>query len=953
MRTEDTDGLIRAGALDELERRARAALEADPNDGEAQDALLKWGYESHRQREVVLHLAELARAPAATPSTILRAAGAADATGDEAGRVELFALATTRYPEAPMVMLARADDARDAGDLDIALSIAKDLTVRAPSPDTFGKLAAVELLAGNADGALATIDRALELGPTRAEHWSLALFIAQATDRVSNEQRLERARRFGRLFGEPENLCVGKQRAPLAGRRLRVGFLSSDLREHAVTRFLLKVLEAHDRDRVELFTYGVSKRIDHLTKRYAEISRYRAVAGRSHRLIAERIAQDELDVLVELNGHTANTALRAVTYRPAPVMVAYLGYPDTTGLTCFNARLTDSVADPPGRSDELHTEPLVRLPCAWSFDRAPSVRVSKPSTPVRFAAFHALAKVTAPVLRAWARILREIDGATISLCLRTGRAEGAKERVIREIAEAGADPRRILWQPWKPKHEDLLADYDASTAALDTFPYNGTTTTCDALSRGVPVVTIAGDRHAARVSSSLLTECGATELIAANVDEYIELAVRLARDPGFREAIAAKVQAGFARSRLCHPDQMARDLEATYAELAARSTAASARWLTAGTSTRHPFPPSISELATWHAIEQQAPLASAWFPASVAEEDSVVDALASPWSHAVELAAARGVARTRAKAFDRPASSSEINAARDAFVGLEGVTWMNVGYEGAAALMRSSEGPVVVIVPNGPQLAALLESAPPAWGCFVQHPSLGWLVPARGRLGPSTTSALLVAPLALDRLGGRGSLVASPVPAREVPREIAPDRIASEWARLVFARAGHVDPPEPSAPVAFALASRDAARTAAERVSLLDKAAALSFRAATGQGATLLDRVTAGRLLADVGARSEAVDLLTPPDASLAEPDSPMPAFLPAMPRYEAMEPKTFSPWLEAQLIEATVKLSAPSSFFHPDAVGALLTRFAKLGFDDPEMDRRLGLLLARTGRLD
>jgi predicted O-linked N-acetylglucosamine transferase (SPINDLY family) len=217
--------------------------------------------------------------------------------------------------------------------------------------------------------------------------------------------------------------------------------------------------------------------------------------------------------------------------------VTYLGYPSTTAIPNFGWRFVDAITDPPGAEDSA-TERLVRLDKSFLCYRPPA-DAPEPSQgpaasgqPITFGSFNAPMKIGTGTLDAWARVLREVPGSRLLLKGRPFGDAGVRRRVQDELAGRGIDAQRIEFALWTPTIRDHLACYSRVDVALDTFPYNGTTTTCEALWMGVPVVTLEGRMHAGRVGASLLTAVGKPELIARTTDEYVALAARLARDPG-------------------------------------------------------------------------------------------------------------------------------------------------------------------------------------------------------------------------------------------------------------------------------------------------------------------------------------------------------------------------------------------------------------------------------------
>ena len=316
-------------------------------------------------------------------------------------------------------------------------------------------------------------------------------------------------------------------------RRLRIGYVSADFRQHAVARFLLPLITNHDPERVELYAYSQVNPPDPVTEKFrACMSVWRDVTLLSDADVAERVRSDRIDILVDLAGHTAGNRLLVFAHRPAPVQVTYLGYPGTTGLRDLDYRLTDAIADPPGRAEPSSSERLLRVePCAWCFQPAADVPLSnREPGPITFGSFNTFAKLNRVTVGAWGEILRAVPGSRLLLKSDGLRHPTARQRVRAQFAELGIAASRLEMRGQEPAYVDHLALYGRVDIALDTFPYNGTTTTCEALWMGVPVITRVGDRHASRVGLSLLTQLGLTGLTAGSPEEFVEVAIRLAAD---------------------------------------------------------------------------------------------------------------------------------------------------------------------------------------------------------------------------------------------------------------------------------------------------------------------------------------------------------------------------------------------------------------------------------------
>jgi predicted O-linked N-acetylglucosamine transferase (SPINDLY family) len=325
-------------------------------------------------------------------------------------------------------------------------------------------------------------------------------------------------------------------------RRLRVGVLSSDLRHHSVGFFALALFEGLDPAGFELIAYSLwADEPDALGRRLASrCAHWRRVGHLPGQDLIAAIRADRVDVLLELNGLTLGGRLAALARRAAPVQCSYLGYPASTGVPTIDWRIVDSRTDPPG-AEAFASERLWRLdPCFLCF--TPPEPAPDPASPhagpdgPAFASFNALQKLNAPLVSLWARLLTATPGSTLRLKNKPLTDPLIAADVRARFAAAGVDPARIITLPWAGTNAQHLASYSGVSLALDTFPYHGTTTTCEALFMGVPVVTLAGDearpRHASRVGVSLLSACGLDAWIARDEDGYIAIAQRLAADPG-------------------------------------------------------------------------------------------------------------------------------------------------------------------------------------------------------------------------------------------------------------------------------------------------------------------------------------------------------------------------------------------------------------------------------------
>ena len=341
-----------------------------------------------------------------------------------------------------------------------------------------------------------------------------------------------------------------------AGQKIRIGILSPDLCQHPVGVFMEPFLAHYDRAEFEVFAYADYKQGDKVSERLrGMVDMWRETASLGDGALAKQIHSDGVDVLFELSGHTALNRLDVFALKPAPLQVAYLGYPSTTGLPTIDFRLTDAEADVPGRTAHLHTERLVRLrDCAWCYMPHP---LASPLVPlpalangvVTFACFNNMAKWNESLYGMWVEILHRVPGARLRLKARTLLDRLVCKELESFFVDRGIARERLEFSGHAKGIAAHLAEYNRADIALDSFPYHGTTTTCEALWMGLPVVTLEGGSHVSRVGVSLLRTVGLGAGVASTREEYIAKSVALAGD---LEALAA-LRAGMRERMMASP----------------------------------------------------------------------------------------------------------------------------------------------------------------------------------------------------------------------------------------------------------------------------------------------------------------------------------------------------------------------------------------------------------------
>jgi len=425
---------------------------------------------------------------------------------------------------------------------------------------------------GRLNLAIAAFRRALSAKPDYPEAHSNVLFCSNYLPDIDSEILFKEHR----LWAEKHADHLGRQvsfkgldTSPV--RRLRVGYLSPNFCLHSVAFFIDAVLEYHDRTAFEVTCYANVGTQDHYTERLRGHSdRWRDVYGFDDDHVASIIRNDAIDILVDLAGHTGGNRLLVMARHPSPVLFTYLGYPNTTGLTQIGYRISDAWADPPGVSDAIHTEKLLRLPSGFLCFRPPPECPDVVDPPVihdghvTFGSFNNTAKVNSRVIEVWSQILRALPESRIVIKSRHVADAGARRVLLDTFSERGVAVERIKIVHGFVPSEDHLRLYGQVDIGLDPFPYNGTTTTCEALWMGVPTITLDGETHRGRVGVSLMHQIGLPELIAATESEYVSIALSLARDWERLCTLRHALRGRMAASPLMDAPCTLRELESSY-----------------------------------------------------------------------------------------------------------------------------------------------------------------------------------------------------------------------------------------------------------------------------------------------------------------------------------------------------------------------------------------------------
>jgi predicted O-linked N-acetylglucosamine transferase (SPINDLY family) len=353
-------------------------------------------------------------------------------------------------------------------------------------------------------------------------------------------------------------------------RRLRVGYVSPDLRQHAVSFFIESLLTAHDQRQVEVFCYADLVKPDSTTHRLQKmVPNWRDVTGRGDPDVRQLIRQDQIDILVDLVGHTGGSRLLVFAARPAPVQVSYLGYIDTTGMDAIDYRITDAFADPPGMTERFHSERLLRLPQTIACYSPPADAPAVGPLPalangyMTFGCFTIVPKINQTLLECWCAVLSQVPRSRLIIVADGLRYPSVQQSIVALFQRGGIEPQRFTLLD-QQNFDEYLATHQRVDVILDSFPVNGHTVTCHGLWMGVPVVCLAGRTYCQRLGFSVMSNLGLSDLVAQTSRQYVDIAVKLAADLPRLADLRAAMRPRMASSPLMDAAAFARNVEAAY-----------------------------------------------------------------------------------------------------------------------------------------------------------------------------------------------------------------------------------------------------------------------------------------------------------------------------------------------------------------------------------------------------
>jgi predicted O-linked N-acetylglucosamine transferase (SPINDLY family) len=415
--------------------------------------------------------------------------------------------------------------------------------------------------------AIACYQQALQIKPEFFEAQSNLLYARNLIAEQPVEEMLEDARHFGQLVAARAQPYSNWKVQPLADKRLRIGLVTGDLRNHPVGYFLETVLAALDPHAVELFAYVTHAHDDDLTERVKPFfAGWVRGIGSGDAALAQRIHADAIDILIDLAGHTAGTRLAMFAWKPAPVQVSWLGYFATTGVAAMDYLLADPQVAPVDEAAHF-SETVWRLPEIYYCFTPPDVPLDVAPTPalsngyITFGCFNKLAKMNDGVVQVWSQVLHALPEAKLMLKAKELGDAAQRALVLERFARHGILPERLIMAGKSPRAE-YLAAYHQVDIALDPFPYTGGTTTVEGLWMGVPALTLKGDRFIGHQGETILRNAGLPDWIARDTDDYVAMAVAFAGDLAALSDLRAGLRGQLLASPVCDAPRFARHFEA-------------------------------------------------------------------------------------------------------------------------------------------------------------------------------------------------------------------------------------------------------------------------------------------------------------------------------------------------------------------------------------------------------
>lgn len=566
------------GKLDQAIESFSRALELKPDFAEAH---LNLGNAYQTRRNYTAAIAHYEKALALKPEhpdALLSLGNVLQAEHRWNEAVDCYSRSLTRRPDSPEAHYNLGNVLNKLGHFkDAASCFQRALELNPDLVEAQMNLGGVFMAQGRLEEAVGHYEQAVQMNRAYALARSNALLATQYASHLSPEEIFARHRAFGIDFegAMPHFPLHPNTRKPK--RKIKIGYVSPDFRQHSVAYFAETVLARHNHTLFEVYGYYNHHIEDGITERFkGYCDHWLNINQMGDADVAQRIRDDGIDILVDLAGHTGQNRLPVFALKPAPVQVTWLGHPNTTGLKSMDYRITDSYAEPVGMTELLNTETLWRMPdvfccytpCAANPERRSDAALAVQPTPmlrngyVTFGCFNNIAKVSPQTVALWSRLMKSVPGSRLMLEAWWLDSPELQEQIYARFAMHGIEAERLVMKPRTPEQQYVL--YHEVDVALDPFPCSGGTTTFDGLWMGVPLVTLAGRTFVSRMGVSLLSNMGLSDLAAASEDAYVEKAQRLIADPEALNALRLGMREKMERSPLMDAPLFVKNMEKAY-----------------------------------------------------------------------------------------------------------------------------------------------------------------------------------------------------------------------------------------------------------------------------------------------------------------------------------------------------------------------------------------------------
>ncbi|MBL7185319.1 MAG: tetratricopeptide repeat protein [Phycisphaerae bacterium] len=487
-------------------------------------------------------------------------------------RAEQFYREVLKHRRHALVLFELANICRDTGRLSQAVSYQEQAIEMSPdSPELWTTLAEYLIRMGQTQKGIDLLRKAVETSPDKVNHSKFLWHLHQLPE-LDQDMLFKEHKRWARIHAPADLARVSHDNVADPDRQLRIGYISPDFCGHSVAYFFESILDGHNREVVDVYGYGDIACPDQVTEQLKrKFGHYRNICGLHDKKIVRLIEQDKIDILVDLAGHTSGNRLGVLARKPAPIQVTYLGFPDTTGMSQLDYRLTDELADLP-EAQKFHTEKLVFLPQGFLCYAPPGFAPPVTSLPAvkegcfTFGSFNNNCKIQPSIMELWAKILKTAEKSRLLLKFGGGDDAVVREYYFRQFENLGIARQRVAICGRKPTIEHFKL-YGRMDIALDTHPYNGTTTTCEAMWMGVPTISLVGKAHASRVGLSILSRVGLGDFAAFTPDEYVAKAVAFSGEIENLAKIRTSLRSMMFNSPLCDKKGFTRSLEDVYRKM--------------------------------------------------------------------------------------------------------------------------------------------------------------------------------------------------------------------------------------------------------------------------------------------------------------------------------------------------------------------------------------------------